>query len=64
MRHVDAFSRNPIEPAEDTVANGIYTHLCTLNNEDWLILLQISDDKLKHIMEVLNKAEVETKAKR
>lgn len=55
MRHADALSRNPHEPARETPTVAEMIFRVEANNDDWLATMQHEDPKLKDIFQSLAK---------
>lgn len=52
MSHVDALSRNPVEPSESL--EDQFPAIMTISSKDWLHTLQLGDSELRRITDVLN----------
>lgn len=53
MRHADAFSRSPYEPAKGAEMADIRVNVITLGKDDWLLTLQVQDGIIKENIETL-----------
>lgn len=56
MSHVEALSRTPDEPPAEMETAGFVIRV-TENDDDWLLTMQSRDEKLRHIIAVLNGVE-------
>nr|CAI5845212.1 unnamed protein product [Callosobruchus analis] len=65
MTHVDALSRNPVAPAQEIdCVKSINCLMNTLEEDDWLCILQKEDPKLRLMMENIEKQEKSSEDKR
>ncbi|KAL0280486.1 UNVERIFIED_CONTAM: hypothetical protein PYX00_001760 [Menopon gallinae] len=53
MRHVDALSRKPVEEAQELIEDSFKIMDISINDSDWLLAMQMQDEKLKTIHEAL-----------
>lgn len=53
MGHVDALSRNPIEDI-DTLNPERYPTVMVINDDDWLLTLQLGDPELRRIRDIVS----------
>lgn len=54
MLHVDALSRNPVEPAGQSATLSEH-YVLRIQPEDWVLAMQMTDDKLEAIHKILEK---------
>lgn len=53
MAHVDALSRNPVDDPQETQEIDILQ--VDITNDDWVLATQLTDDRCKHLIEVLSR---------
>lgn len=54
MAHVDALSRNPVEPAKEMDVAHLNVHTLNITENDWLATMQRQDDKLMDLVSKLS----------
>lgn len=63
LAYVDAMSRAPVEPAKEAVDVTERVMRIDITTDDWVVTMQLQDDKLRHIVEVLRGSETTNESK-
>jgi hypothetical protein len=64
MAHVDALSRNSLQKEINDHENEFYVHHMSINEDDWVLAAQLTDELCKHIHAVLSRQPEDNEDKR
>jgi hypothetical protein len=64
MAHVDALSRNSLQKEINDHENEFYVHHMSINENDWVLAAQLTDELCKHIHAVLSRQPEDNEDKR